>query len=366
MITLRCPVEHRPLTRRAAHDVPVFHAAATIDGSVVIGPTEALWVTDDAEHAYPDVDGVPVLLRPERLHREPGCSNDVDTRSAPFAECYQERALYSSLAVGRAADGSAVARVARVVRVADPARFPEPAHHWHDGGSSANAYHLAFAHLAPVTGAVVAQIGGMGTHALKLLHAGAAHAVVVSPVIDELLAGRAVAEALGLADRCTFVGGVAEELPLVDGSVVAIYSGSSMHHTVTASSFAECARVMAPGGRFASIDVWDNGALYRTGIAVFGKRHGNEFCHALDDTRIAPARSAFDQCVVTHHGSFVRYPLSVMERFGHRLAPESGQRWTAREDALSARVPRLGRSTASLVLVRGTVRHDPSATGVHG
>jgi SAM-dependent methyltransferase len=312
-------------------------------------------VTADGAHAYPVVDGIAVLMAPERLHRRPGTSNGVDVRLPPYAECYQERALYSSLATGRVADGALVERLRRVLERADPASFPEPPESWHDGGSSASAYATAFRHLAPVAGRRVAQIGGMGTHAVKLLHAGADHAVVVSPVIDELLAGRAVADALGVADRCTFVCGVAEHLPLASGSIDRIYSGSSIHHTVTSDSLPECARVLAPGGRFASIDVWRNGRLYDLGIAVFGKRHGNEFCHALDDERIAPVERAFADVAVTHHGSFVRYPLSVWERAGRRLGPASAQRWTAAEDRWAERLPRLGRRTASLVLVRGTV-----------
>jgi SAM-dependent methyltransferase len=295
-----------------------------------------------------------VLLAPERLHRQPGGSNEVDVRRPPYEECYQERSLYSSLANDRVTDGRLLARLRTLVDSVEPSSFPEPPESWHDGGSTANAYALAFRHLAPVAGLRVVQIGGLGTHAIKMLHAGAESAIVVSPVIDELLAGRALAEALGMAERCVFVAGIAEHLPLATGSIDRIYSGSSIHHTVTATSLPECARVLAPGGRFASIDVWRSGRLYDLGITVFGKRHQNQFCHALDATRLTPAQHAFTDVTITHHGSFVRYPLGLGERLGRRLGPSTAQRWTAAEDRWAERLPTVGRRTASLVLVRGS------------
>lgn len=62
-------------------------------------------------------------------------------------------------------------------------------------------------------GARVAQVGGNGIHAVKLLLGGASAAWLVTPMIEEALFGVALAEASGVAERFRAVMAVAEEMP---------------------------------------------------------------------------------------------------------------------------------------------------------
>lgn len=347
---LRCPVTRQPL--QAAAGIGEFHAMQSAGGAEPLGATDIVFVTEDGQHAYPVVAGVPVLIAPERLSRTAAEHTGLDVSLPPFAESYAERALYADLAVQRGND-VLLRRLRALLAEADPRTFPEPTRHWHSGGSTAAAYAAALRHLAPVAGRTVLQIGGIGSHAIKLVHAGAARAVVVSPVIEELIEGARLAAAFGMADRMTFVAGLAEQLPLATGSVDRVYSGSSMHHTVTSQSFPEVARVLSTGGRFASVDVWRGGRLYDVGIRVFGKQHGNAYCVPLDRSRIHPAEVAFSQTSVTWHGAIARYGLALGERLGRQTSPAVAERVTGWEDRVAARLPGQARGLASIVLVRG-------------
>lgn len=348
---LRCPVTQQPLHLESGAQGRFF-PMATIGAAVqLVGPTEQLLVTQDGATAYPVVEGVPILMEPERLSAQPGGSTGLDVSLPPFAEAYAEQALYTELAV-RNVDAQ-VRRLRATFDRLSPTSFEQHPEQWHDGASTANAKTLAFRHFGSVDGCVVMQIGGVGLHALTLLHAGAEQAIVISPVLQELVQGARIAAALGLADRVMFVGGIAERLPLADGSVDRIFSGSSMHHTVTGKSFPEAARVLSAGGRFASIDVWRAGRIYDIGIRVFGKRHHNVHCRAFDAVRIEPALHSFTTASVTFHGAIARYALTLGERLGRQPTPARAQRITAWEDRLAGRMPKLASKLSSLVLVRG-------------
>lgn len=342
------PVSHRPIREigRADGDLvpPVHHG----NDSGPVGVTAMVAHVDDGA-AYPVVDGVPVLMRPERLGDAGTTPSIYDIDEPPFAEAYVEQSLYASLAESVLGQRSA-SEVARVVELAEPQLFADPIEPWFGGGSTAGAYQRAMQSLGPVEDSVVLQIGGIGTHAIKMLHAGAAHAFVVSPVIGELRTGRELADRFEFADRVTFVGGVAEELPIRGGVIDRVYSGSSLHHTLTEQSFPEIARVLAAGGRTASVDVW-KARLHHIGTSMFGKAHGNTTCRPFDPDRIAPAHRHLQAVEVSFHGTSLRYPLAVGERLGLRPSPELSCRLASFEDRLA-----LGRATqslASLVCITG-------------
>ncbi len=347
---LRDPSQNQPLGRMRAPDAQLVQPLHPRSNRDPIGVTDIVLSTRDGG-AYPIVEGIPVLMRPERLGPPGTMPESHDVMAEPYAEAYAEHDLYTELA-GTVLGRRSAAEIRRMIDVAEPSRFFEPAHAWMSGGSTAGAYSRAMHHLAPAEGCVVLQIGGIGTHALKLLHAGASHAVVVSPVIGELIAGRVIAERHGFADRATFVAGLAEELPIENGVVHRVYSGSSLHHTDTARSFSEIERVLDPNGRMASVDVW-RASLHRIGTSLFGKAHGNTHCRPFDDERIAPARVHLDSLEVSFHGAALRYPLAIGERLGVR--PSAA--WSVRLAAAEDRLP-LGPLTpylASLVCLTGSI-----------
>jgi hypothetical protein len=312
-----------------------------------LGPTERVLSIEGEPAGYPIVDGIPVLMRTERLSPTP---EDVQVGGTHFAESYQEQKLYASLANSTLGTRS-LAEVRRVVELAEPAAFPEPAQHWFGGGTTGAAYMSAMRWLAPVADQVVLQIGGVGTHALKLLHAGASFALVVSPVVQELVVGQAIAQQLGLDNRVAFVGGVAEELPIADSCVDRIYSGSSLHHTNTMRAMPELQRVLGTDGRWATVDVWKS-SFHSAGTRMFGKCHGNPYCHPLDDERISPVFAAFPDAQAEFFGGSLRYGLAVAERVGLRANACQGMRLAKVEE----RIPlgRLERRLSSLVCLTGS------------
>jgi SAM-dependent methyltransferase len=135
-------------------------------------------------------------------------------------------------------------------------------------------------------------------------------------------------------------------LPLPDHAFDAVYSPSSLHHTVTSRSFPEIARVLAQGGRFASVDVYRS-VLYDVGVRWFGKREPNAFCRPLDPERLAPA-DALPNVEMSWHGAVFRYPLSVLSRRGSDPSCRWLLRFAAAEDSLTRRFKRL-EPMASLV-----------------
>jgi SAM-dependent methyltransferase len=230
---------------------------------------------------------------------------------------------------------------------------------WIGGGDEIGAQLAAMNHLAPIEGCRVLQIGGSGIHGLNMVAAGADLLMLVSPVLQELQWCQAVADVAGFGDRLEVVVAIAEELPLPADAFDIVYSPSTLHHTATGSSFPEIARILAPDGRFASVDVYRS-VLYDLGIRLFGKRGPNVFCRPLDDARIAPFET-LPNAALTWHGALFRYPLAVLAR-SQRTPPF---RWLLRlaalEDALTRRVHRL-RSLASLVSVTaGTSTRPDSA-----
>ena len=363
-----------PLTKLAVYESALADAEALVaDGAQLlprsdervppIGRTPQVLVREDHGCAYPIVDGVPVLLAPEVL-MAPDRRKSFDLTSPQYAEAYEEMKYYSSVGreavkvVERAGLTTADERrttfreLASALNASDDARasFPHPRSTWIDARFDAAAQWDGYLHLAPMAGKRVMQLGGDGRHAVKFLAAGAAEAWAVSPMLGELEFARALARSAGFEDRLHVVAGVAEEIPFRDESVDAIWAGGSVHHMVTELSFPEIARILRPGGRFASIEPW-RAPLYGIGTRILGKREPDVHCRPMTSTRSAPLFSAFDEANVIHHGSLTRYPLIALERLGHSVKISTAWRINAVDDFLCSLVPPLRRIGSSVALL---------------
>jgi sarcosine/dimethylglycine N-methyltransferase len=104
-----------------------------------------------------------------------------------------------------------------------------------------------FAELEPRPGQLVVDVGARDAkHAIRLVQAHGLRAVAVDPVARHLeLARRAVAEA-GV-DVDVVQAGI-EDLPIEDGAADWIWCRDVLVHVDLARGFAECARVLRPGG----------------------------------------------------------------------------------------------------------------------
>lgn len=283
------------------------------------GKTETVLLREDLRCAYPVVDGIPVLLAPEVLT---GAADReaFDLRDPRYAEAYEEMEFYDQVATedaGRILESTAWRSVSRVLRVgeADRRRFPHPKEVWIDAVYDCASQWDAYRHLAPVEGKRVVQLGGKGIHAVKLLLAGAAEAWVVAPMIGEMRCALALAAAAGVDDRLRCAVAVAEELPLVSGSIDAIFSAGCLHHMTADLALPEVARVLCPGGRFAAIEPW-RAPLYAIGTKLLGKREPAVYCRPLTRKRVEPLSHSFAWSDVVHHGALTRYPLLALSKFG--------------------------------------------------
>lgn len=356
-----------PETRQRLTPVPLAEAVARIGGAGLVprvstgspafGPTPTVLLRDDDRCAYPVVDGMPVLLIPEQLVAEQAAASvaPVDLADPRYAEAYDEMAHYNEVArqqADRIEVAQGAAGLARVVALGPLGRqaFPRPRRAWVDATYESVAQAEAFDHLAPMTGATVLQLGGKGIHAVRFLLAGAAEAWVLSPMVEELAHGQALARHLGVEEGYRAAAGVAEEMPFPDETFDAIYSDSCVHHMVTELAAGECHRILRPGGRFAATEPW-RAPFYDWGIKVFGKREKEVSCRPMTAERAAPFLSAFEEASVLHHGLLTRYPLLALAQLGVELRPSVVYGATRMDDACCSIVPRIrqmGSSTAIL------------------
>jgi SAM-dependent methyltransferase len=107
----------------------------------------------------------------------------------------------------------------------------------------------AFAALDPQPGQLVADVGARdGLHAIRLARTHGLRAIAIDPMPFHCeLARRAVADA-ELEDVVAVAEGAIEDLPLDDESVDWIWCRDVLVHVDAARGFAECARVLRPGG----------------------------------------------------------------------------------------------------------------------
>ena len=237
------------------------------------------------------------------------------------------------------------------------ARFPDELTGWLDAPYDQTAQAAAYRHVGALRGARVLQLGGTGTHVVKMLIAGAALGAHVSPVAGECAVTRDLARRAGVADRLVTVVGLAEQLPFAPDSFDAVYSGGCLHHTVTALAVPQARRVLAPGGRFAAHDPW-RAPFYNLGVRVLGQRERDVHCTPLDAARTAPVHTVFDPAQhdsadVTRHGAVTRYPMLALWKLGIRPGAVVLARISRWDEHLCRAVPVL-RRLGSSVTVRAT------------
>ena len=308
---------------------------------IPLGRTPTVLIREDGRVAYPVVDGLPVVLAPERLLPAADGPFHVNLGDARYAEAYQEMDFYNAAAaaVEAQAASSTFSRLTRLAALPDAQRrrFPDPATDWLDATYEVTAQYQAYRHLAPVEGRAVLQLGGKGEQAVAFLLAGAAEAWVVSPMVGELAYARALARRFGVEERIRCAAGVAEELPLRTASMDRIW-GKSMHHMIEALAYPECARVLRPGGRFAAVEPW-RALLHTVGTRVLGKREKGVHCRPLTYERVAPFEEAFSEWKVVRHGPVLRYPMIALEKFGVTVDLATMWRVERLDDRLGALLP---------------------------
>ena len=329
-----------PLTGQALHPTPIEAAEAELCKGEQLAPraiqlprpvgrTATVLVRDDGACAYPVLDGIPILLGPERLV-PPGEPFEVDLAAPQYAEAYRDMDFYNTVTADLAATvaSSGFARsFGDLIPMPSTFRkaFPEPRGLWIDAPYEPGAQWDAYLHLAPLMGKRVLQLGGAGRHAVKFLLAGAERATLVSPMVGELQHARALAAFARVGDRLRTVAGVAGELPLADATMEAVHAASGVDHTAAATAGTQVARVLAPGGRFSTVGPWR--------------------------ARAELLAAAFDRFEVCHHGALTRHPLMFLRRLGLELSPMLVWRITRVDDAVSSLLPRLKATGGAVALL---------------
>lgn len=353
---LRCPETGLPL--RA---LPLDEASAAMGGGDLaarpngpkpFGLTPTLMVRSDDEVAYPVVDGIPILLVPEQITRADH-QRHVDLTDPRYAEAYEEMEFYNEVAAAEAADirrSTSFAAIEPAIGVtAEAGSFPLPIATWIDAVPDCKAQYLAYRHLGPVAGRRLLQVGGKGIHAVKWLMAGAEEAWVLTPMLGEAQCSMALAREVGVEDRLHCVVGVAEQIPVVDDTFDATYSGGCVHHMVTAQALPEVARTLRKGGRFAACDPW-RAPLYALGTKILGKREESVYCRPLTPERVAPLYTSFEHAELQQYGTLTRYPVLALTKFRVNL-PLKVVWWLYRmDDKLCSLIPGLRRFGSSAAL----------------
>lgn len=312
-----------------------------------VGPTPTVLLRADGLVAYPVINGIPILLAPERLVPSTDGPLDVDVSMARYAEAYEEMSFYNDVAETEAVDLEAFTRM----RNDGPASFPQPAVDWLDALHEPAAQFEAYQHLAPMEGMRALQLGGKGHQAIAFLLAGAAEAWVISPMVSELLHARALGRRLGVEDRLRLAAGVAEDLPLASGTFDRVW-GKSMHHMIDELAYRQCARVLRTGGRFAAVEPW-HALLHEFGTHLLGKREPDVHCRPLDDVRVKPFFAAFPDGKVVRHGPAIRYALLALEKFGVIFSMAATWRAARIDDRLGRLVPGHNPGSCATLLATG-------------
>jgi len=338
-----------PLTGLTLREVTVDAAEASAGGPFVArsgggtprGRTPTVLLREDNGAAYPVDNGIPVLLGPERLQPAASGPFQVDLADARYAEAYEEMAFYNEAAaqVEETVHAASFPRLTAMATlgVAGRRQFPEPASLWLDATYESTAQLDAYRHLAPLDGTRILQLGGKGEQAVVFLLAGAEEAWVVSPMVGELAYARALARRFGVDDRLRCAAGVAEELPLQTARFDRIWA-KSMHHTIDALSYPQCARVLRPGGRMAAVEPW-RALLHTVGTKVLGKRERGVTCKPVTADRLGPFHQAFSEAEVVRHGAFLRYPMIAIEKFGVTVSLSTALRIGRIDDRIGRVLP---------------------------
>jgi uncharacterized protein YbaR (Trm112 family) len=335
---LVCPVTKQPLTEVSGDRL------TSKDGSI----------------GYPIRQGLPILLGPEAIT---GPSWSRDTRAPQYAEAYGEMEFYNAAGAKRAEQIRAAGSAALVDSVSmkhlfeiarlpaeDRDDFPNPSLLWACDNIDAASEVDCCRHIGSVKGKRVIQVGGSGTTALLLLLAGAAQAILITPMIGEAQVALENATLLNLQLRCVI--GIGEELPLEDGYADVCFVSGCIHHTRTEIAFKEISRVLSAGGKFAAIEPW-KAPGYTFGTKLFGKREANPFCSPLTKERLRSFQGAFNSADCVHHGVFTRYPSIVAQKAGLMLSVPHAEWVTRIDDAICDCIP-LARQFGSGVALLAT------------
>jgi SAM-dependent methyltransferase len=319
-----------------------------------VGPTGTVLVREDFGCAYPVVDGIPILLAPEMLTAR-SRRVAVDLRDPRYAEAYEEMGFYNdraSSATNAIESSNAYRHLEPLLGLSAQQRkdFPNPWWLWLDATYDSAAQGEGYAHLAPMNGKRMLQLGGTGTHAVKFVLAGARNAWLSTPVLGEVRMTLALARAAGVGDRIGCVIAIAEELPFASGSFDGIFSGGCVHHMVTRLAFPEAARVLVAGGRFAANDPW-RAPLYAIGTRLLGKREPEVYCRPLTAERIAPLNDAFADGRVIQHGTLTRYPLLALQKFGLESGMGTVRKLGRIDDAICSLIPGLRGMGSSIAIL---------------
>src|SRR5262245_21659869 len=173
--SLVCPITKRPLRLCTSEEACAKVAGGALlvpramDAVEPVGLTPKVLLRDDHACAYPVVDGYPILLAPEALTAQEGRAS-FDLKDPKYAEAYEEMTFYNEFATAAASsiEGSEAFLAIRPVMEASAAgsgTFPEPWRVWLDAAYDSAAQGEAYAHLAPIEGKWILQVGGTGTHA---------------------------------------------------------------------------------------------------------------------------------------------------------------------------------------------------------
>lgn len=313
------PAGLRPIGR-TGFDAPQF------------GLTGEMLVTDDGSHAYPILEGMPALMWPEVCLRNDESVNLEDHR---YWEAYSEMEYYNPVSRTLAEDLSKVPAYWTMKALIDKqipsTSFPDPPELWIDKNSFEFAGRLkSYQYIAPLEGKVAVNLGGHGRDAIRFLLAGAAQAILVTPMIGEAILGWRLAEALGVSDRFSCVLGIGEELPFLDGCIDVISSHGCMHHMRLDLTFPELRRVLRKGGRFIATDPWRT-PLYGPGTWILGQREQglfnrdiSVFCRPITPQRLETLSESFPSHTVSNHGPILRYALIALNKlFGIRFSQQT-------------------------------------------
>jgi ubiquinone/menaquinone biosynthesis C-methylase UbiE/uncharacterized protein YbaR (Trm112 family) len=335
---LICPVTKRSLTTLAADHL------TTADGSI----------------SYPVKDQIPILLGPEAVTEQSPWPRNL--RSPQYDEAYSEMEFYNKAGYEHArqirdtgtldnSDSAGLRNLGAIGKLSEAERGPFPdSAVWLSETIDIAAERDCYRHIGPVTGKRVIQIGGKGVVAVLLLMAGAAEAMLLTPMHGEARVAMELAALFGFKDRLRCLVGIAEEIPIEDRHVDVCYVGGCVHHMRTEVAFLEMARILTPGGKFAAIEPW-RAPGYTLGTKIFGKREPNAFCSPLDKARVSPIYKAFADAKYVQHGSLTRYPAIVAQKAGIVLSVPRAA-WVADvDDAICNCIPfarKLGSGVALL------------------
>jgi SAM-dependent methyltransferase/uncharacterized protein YbaR (Trm112 family) len=355
-----CPVTHEPLIEVDLQQLvdtlgnTIYRRAAnraSVD-NVELPATSLL--LSDGRGAYPIVDGVPILMAPEML-TSASAFELIDTDLDPYREAYIEMDFYNSEA-SKAESGLKGANPLEIVGPISE-RTGSLGPEWLDATYDVSSQADVYRYISPIEGKRVLQFGGKGVQAVKFLLAGARESWLVTPMLQEAIFARDLANSLAVGDRFHSAVGIGEELPFRSGAFDVVYSGGCIHHTITNRAFPEIQRVLRPGGRFAA---WEpsRAPMYALGTKIFGKREmplaGNReigvVCRPMDPGTLAPLWDTFQTAKVVYHGTFTRYPLIALGKFGFKPKRKTLERITRIDDKIASKVSlrRFGSGVAML------------------